>query len=87
MPSWYAAETGNHQGLVIEEGTGRNVAVCYDKADAPIVAAAPAMLALLHIMVNETEANGAPSRRAVREARQLFCDMPEPDFSLFAEIA
>jgi hypothetical protein len=31
----YEAKTGNHQGLIIEEETGRNVAVTYDKADAP----------------------------------------------------
>jgi hypothetical protein len=42
--NWYASNTGNDQGLVIEEDTGRNVAVTYDKADAPLVAAAPALL-------------------------------------------
>jgi len=41
---WYVASTGNHQGLVVEEDTGRNVAVCYDKADAPLLAAAPKLL-------------------------------------------
>ena len=45
--TWYEAKTGNHQGLVIEEGTGRNVAVAYDKADARLIAAAPALLAAL----------------------------------------
>jgi hypothetical protein len=33
----YEAKTGNHQGLIIEEETGRNVAVTYDKADAPTI--------------------------------------------------
>jgi hypothetical protein len=33
------------QGLVIEEETGRNVAVSYDPADAPLIAAAPDLLA------------------------------------------
>lgn len=43
---WYAAKAGNdHQGLVIEEGTGRNIAVTYDVKDAPLVAAAPEMAA------------------------------------------
>lgn len=49
--TWYTAETGNHQGLVIEEATGRNVAVAYDKADAPLIAAAAAMLAELQRLV------------------------------------
>jgi hypothetical protein len=41
--AWHVASTGNHQGLVISE-TGANVAVTYDKADAPLVAAAPDFL-------------------------------------------
>ena len=45
--NWYEGKTGNHQGLIIEEGTGKNIAVCYDKADAPLIAAAPELLAVL----------------------------------------
>lgn len=45
--SWYSANTGNHQGLVIEEATGRNVAVAYDKKDAAILASAPDLLTAL----------------------------------------
>jgi hypothetical protein len=37
---WYEAKTGSHQGLVVEEETGRNVAVTYDKADATLIVAA-----------------------------------------------
>ena len=41
---WYAANMGNDfQGLVVEEQTGKNIAVAYDKRDAHILAAAPAM--------------------------------------------
>lgn len=47
MSAWYVGKTGNHQGLVIEEGTGRTVAVAYNKADAPLLAAAPDMLSAL----------------------------------------
>jgi hypothetical protein len=37
---WYEAKTGNHQGLIISEATGENVAVTYDKRDTgPIVRA------------------------------------------------
>lgn len=52
MKPWYEAKTGNHQGLVIEEETGRNVAVVYDKADARLIAAAPALYAALDSLVS-----------------------------------
>ena len=39
---------GSGQGLVIEEETGRNIAVTYDEKDRHIVAAAPDLLAALH---------------------------------------
>lgn len=45
---WYVANTGTHQGLIVEETTGKNIAVSYDKKDAPILAAAPKMLKALH---------------------------------------
>lgn len=44
---WYTASTGNHQGLIISEKTGENVAISYDSEDADLIAAAPEMLALL----------------------------------------
>ena len=48
--TWYAAKAGNaHQGLVIDEKTGRNVAVSYDVADTAILAAAPGMLDALEL--------------------------------------
>ena len=30
----YEAKTGNHQGLIVDENSGKNVAVTYDKKDA-----------------------------------------------------
>ena len=44
---WYEANTGNHQGLVVEEETGKNIAVTYDKQDAALCAAAPELLEAL----------------------------------------
>lgn len=44
---WYAARGSGGQGIVIEEGTGRNVAVTYEEKDAPLAAAAPDMAELL----------------------------------------
>jgi hypothetical protein len=43
---WYATNAGNdHQGLVIEEQTGRTVAVAYDRKDGAMLAAAPDLAA------------------------------------------
>ena len=47
MEKWYESNCNSHQGLVISEDTGRNIAVCYDKKDAPLVAAAPDLLKAL----------------------------------------
>ena len=38
---------GDHQGVVVEGGTGRDIAVVYDKADTALLASAPELLALL----------------------------------------
>lgn len=38
---------GGHHGLVIEEGTGRTVALTYEPKDAQLLAAAPDLLAAL----------------------------------------
>lgn len=48
---WYKVKTENHQGLIISEIDGRNIAVTYDEKDADIVAAAPEMLAELKALV------------------------------------
>lgn len=41
--NWYAKANSSGQGLVIEEGTGRTVAVAYDQKDTALLAAAPDM--------------------------------------------
>ena len=42
MNKWYATNAANDsQGLIIEEGTGRSVAVAYDRKDTALLAAAP----------------------------------------------
>ena len=43
----YATTGSGGQGMVIEEGTGRTVAVVYDDKDTALFAAAPALLAAL----------------------------------------
>ena len=44
---WYESETGTHQGLIVNEETGENVAVSYDKDNARLIASAPEMLEVL----------------------------------------
>ena len=64
---WYTANTGNHQGLVIDEETGANIAVTYDKAHGPLVAEAPAMLAALQeIAEYPVNVDGYNSAEALR---------------------
>lgn len=47
---WYATNAGNdYQGLVIDEATGANIAVSYDKTHATLIAAAPEMLEALKL--------------------------------------
>jgi hypothetical protein len=47
---WYSKPSSGHQGLIISEATGANVAVSYDQADGPLIAAAPDLLeALQHV--------------------------------------
>lgn len=35
--TWYEAQTGNHQGLICEESTGKNIAVTYEKEHATLI--------------------------------------------------
>lgn len=45
--SWYHSKGSMGQRIIIEEGTGKSIAVAYDEIDAPLLAAAPNMLKLL----------------------------------------
>lgn len=49
IETWYAKEASAGQGLIISEADGRNVAVTYDKKDAPLAAAAPDLLAACYV--------------------------------------
>lgn len=52
MNIWYHnTRPDSVQGIVIEEGTGRTVAVAYDPRDTALLAAAPAMLKELKRML------------------------------------
>jgi hypothetical protein len=43
MKKWYVTNTGNDQGLVVDEHTGENIAVTYKKEYARLISQAPAM--------------------------------------------
>lgn len=48
---WYEANSSGHQGLVISENTGDNIAVTYEKKNAKVIGASLEMLkALIEVM-------------------------------------
>ena len=56
--SWYAANMGNDsQGLIVDEKTGANIAVAYDRKHAPLLAAAPAMYDALQNLLEWAKGN------------------------------
>jgi hypothetical protein len=55
---WYVAETGNHQRIIIEEQTGKTIAVAYDKTDAALLAAAPELLEALVDLLEVANSRG-----------------------------
>jgi len=76
---WYEAKTGNHQGLIVEEETGRNVAVTYEKKDAALIIAlvnaARCALADLEGIMPEFEPSGDrthPGWTTISELRQAL---------------
>jgi hypothetical protein len=74
MKTWYESSTGNHQGLVVEETTGRNIAVTYDKADAALIAAAPDLLAALEAIANSGLVNYGPDARFLASIARAAID-------------
>ena len=53
--NWYPKKGSSGQGLVIDEDNGRTVAVAYDEKDAPLIAAAPELLAAIEDIVKRWE--------------------------------
>jgi hypothetical protein len=67
---WYATKGSMGQGLVIEEHTGRNVAVAYDEKDTPLIAASPDMLeACREVVAWECGDLAHAARRCARAVR------------------
>lgn len=70
--TWYEASTGNHQGLVISEKNGRNVAVCYDKADAPLIATGPELLEAAKAMLDADPSSRVAQAKAAAALYQAI---------------
>lgn len=73
---WYAKSLQNKAGqaLIIDEETGRNVAVAYDQKDAEMLAAGPRLAAALKRAVEAAEDPGSDYDwigEAVRELRGI----------------
>jgi len=65
--AWYATRANsNGHGFVIDEATGRNVAVAYDSADAPLLAAAPELLEACKLAVDHFNTTDATHDRTGR---------------------
>jgi hypothetical protein len=69
-PNWYHnTKPDSSQGLVIEETTGRSVAVAYDPKDTPLLAAAPKLLeALIDCAAALSPTRNSEEREALAKA-------------------
>lgn len=76
---WYQSKTSGDQGLVICQATGANIAVVYDNAHTPLIAAAPALLEAAQELLAEVrsgndfaawEAAKAKLHLAVQDAKE-----------------
>ena len=52
---WYGKKGSSGQGLIIDEETGRTVAVCYDAKDTDLLSATPDMYEALSRYFSEME--------------------------------
>jgi len=70
--TWYEANMSGDQGLVIDEQTGRSVAVVYDKNDTALLAAAPKLLNALEYLIGVDDELLYPA--ALRQAREAIAE-------------
>lgn len=60
--TWHEANTGNDQGLIIDDETGRNVAVSYEAKDAKLIAAAPELLKFAQDILRYLDVGGITTK-------------------------
>jgi hypothetical protein len=78
MNNWYHnTKSDAVQGLVIEENTGRTVAVAYDPKDTALLAAAPALLTTLRQLVGTLDRSkcATDTREVMRDADSLMSEL------------
>ena len=77
MTNWYhKTKPDSVQGLVIEDDTGRLVAVAYDPKDTALLAAAPALLKTLQALVDTLDRSQCATDTcdAIRDADNLLSE-------------
>ena len=73
MNNFYSRRTCGVQGVVIEEDTGRTVAVAYDYRDGPILAAGPALYERAKSLIGRwDEGDDGDIRTEVKMLRRLM---------------
>lgn len=82
---WYEDSTGNYQGLIYDEGTGENIAIGFDRADAIfIVKAVNAHEQLINLLSRYVEADKAGENALIlesnlyRESKKLLKQLGAP---------
>lgn len=77
---WYVTNSA-HQGIVADEQTGKTIAVTYDKAHAPVVAASQDLLAALEGVLTDWDALVRNSEKAepphIQQARAAIAKAGE----------
>jgi hypothetical protein len=73
---WYA-KTNSNQGLVIEETTGKTIAVSFEKEDCLLLAKSPDMLSLLKDIKLALECGGLRKQKAwLRAINDCIYELP-----------
>ena len=73
--TYHVVGTGNHQGLIVDEETGRNVAVVYDSEDSRLLAASPELLEACRSALGSlgSQIDGCDSSPCTEEEPCSFC--------------
>ena len=71
MNTWYEASSGNHQGIIVDEVTGKNIAVSYVKNNAKLIAATPELLEACEIALGILHMDSAMEKDFYYEIRIL----------------
>jgi hypothetical protein len=82
MKNWRATKSINihDQALVIDDDTGENIAIAYKMENAPVLAAAPVLLATVKNFIDYIECTGEPEPESalydvLRDARTVVDEL------------